>query len=524
MESIEANSASIEVKDSNRPDIWCVEGIARSLRFQFGTGRTRPIAVTGRSDLRVVIDRRLKPIRPFISVAIVKNLHPTGETLKGWISLQEKLDLTYGRKRKRASIGLYQADLVRSPLRYTVADPDETSFAPLGSETKSSLRRIVLDHPKGSEYGEIISRFREWPILIDGEDNILSLPPVINSNDLGRITTDTRNVLVEVTGTDSETVHNTLKIIVTCLAERGGRIYSCIESYPYGSPRRVVSPVLSSSPTKLSISYLNKLLGTSLSPEEVSRLAKKAGYVPKRGSADTILLEIPPYRIDIMHPVDIVEDIAIALDLNKLKPEWPKLWTVGDLDQETYDTERLGEIMIGLGFQEVLTYVLTSPEVISQKMQIAGDELVTLLNPRMTTHTVLRNSLLPSLLEFLSHNTHVDYPQKIFEVAMVESRGEGEVQPVKEERKLSAVTVHATAGFTEIRSALDALGVSAGWNFEVKPTEHPSFLTGRCGKITIDGVEAGIIGEISPRVSRAWGLNLPTAAFEVNIRQNTLSK
>lgn len=524
VESLEADRASIEVKDSNRPDIWSIEGIARSLRFQFGTDPRSPIAVAGRSDLKVVIDNRLKPIRPFISAAIVKNLQPTEETLKGWISLQEKLDLTYGRKRKRASIGLYQADLVTSPLRYTVADPDETSFAPLGAETKSSLHQIVKDHPKGSEYGEIISRFKKWPILVDAEDKILSLPPIINSNDLGRITTDTRTVLVEVTGTDSVTVHNTLKIMVMCLAERGGRIYTCIESYPYGSPRRVVSPDLGSTPTRLSPSYLNKLLGTSLSPKEVSRLAKKAGYDSKLASGDTILLEIPPYRIDIMHPVDIVEDIAIAMDLNKLKPEWPKLWTVGDLAQETYDTERLGEIMIGLGYQEVLTYVLTSPQVVGEKMQIVGDRLVALLNPKMTTHTVLRNRLLPSLLEFLSHNTHVDYPQKIFEVATVENRGEGEVQPVREERKLSAVTIHASAGFTEIRSALDALGVSTGWNFDVRPAEHPSFLSGRCGAITTDGMERGIIGEISPRVLRAWGLNLPTAAFEVNVPEKILSK
>lgn len=524
VESLEADTTSIEIKDSNRPDIWSVEGIARSLRFQFGNRRRNPIAIAGRSQLKVVIDKRLKPIRPFISAAIVKNLQPTDEMIKGWISLQEKLDLTYGRKRKRASIGLYQADLVSSPLLYGVSDPDETSFAPLGSETKSSLRQIVKEHPKGSEYGEIISRFEEWPILVDGEDKILSLPPVINSNDLGRITTDTRNVLVEVTGTDSETVHNTLKIMVTCLAERGGRIYTCIESYQDGSPRRVVSPNLSSTPTRLSISYLNKLLGTSLSPKEVWQLAKKAGYIPRRASRDTIQLEIPSYRIDIMHAVDIVEDIAIALDLNKLKPEWPKLWTVGDLAQDTYHTDRLGEIMIGLGYQEVLTYVLTSPEVVAEKMQIVGDDLVTLSNPKMNTHNVLRNRLLPSLLEFLSKNTHVDYPQKIFEVATVENRGDGDVQPVKEERKLSAVTIHASAGFTEIRSALDALGVSTGGNFEVKPTEHPSFLSGRSGIITADGIEMGIIGEISPRVLRAWGLNLPTAAFEVNVWEKTLRK
>ncbi len=523
VESLEGDAASIEVKDSNRPDIWSVEGIARALRCQLGTGRTREIRVAGKSGLKIVIEKRVTPIRPFISTAIVRGLQPSEEALKGWISLQEKLDLTYGRKRKRASIGLYQADMIASPLSYSVAKPDEASFAPLGSETKLSLREIVTNHPKGTEYGDIISRFEEWPILVDGEDKILSLPPVVNSNDLGRITPSTRNILVEVTGTDTETVHSTLKIMVACLAERGGRVYSCVETYPYGSPRRVVSPNLSPTLTRLSLSRINGLLGTSLGLKDAARFAEKAGYGVQRVSGDTLHLEIPCYRIDIMHPVDVIEDIAIALDLNKLKPEWPRIWTVGDLSAETIETETLGEIMVGLGFQEVLTYVLTSTEVVSAKMQMESEKAVALLNPKMTTHTVMRNWVLPSLLEFLSRNTHVDYPQKIFEVAASIERGEDASQPVRGERKVVAVTIHAEAGFTEIRSSLDALLQNMGQSFEVKTTEHPSFLSGRCGVIVSAGRDIGIVGEVSPKVLRAWGLNLPAAAFEVNVYQKTPS-
>src|SRR2546422_6484161 len=167
VESLEGDAVSIEVKDSNRPDIWSVEGIARALRGYLGVGRTRQIRVAGRSNLKVVIDKRVRPIRPFISTAIVKGLQPTDEALKSWINLQEKLDQTYGRKRRRASIGFYQADLIQSPLSYTVANPDIITYPPLASEEKQSLREIVSTHPKGSEYGEIISQFESWPILID---------------------------------------------------------------------------------------------------------------------------------------------------------------------------------------------------------------------------------------------------------------------------------------------------------------------------------------------------------------------
>lgn len=519
VDSLEGDQVSIEVKDSNRPDIWAVEGIARVLKSQLGYGKTREVRLAGRSTLKVVIDKRVKPIRPFISTAVVKGLHPTDEMLKGWISLQEKMDQTYGRKRKRASIGFYQADLIASPLSYTVADPDKIEFAPLGTETKSTLRKIVADQPKGQEYGEIISGFHEWPILIDGEQKVLSLPPVINSNDLGRVTTETKNVLVEVTGTNAETVHNTLKIIVSTLAERSGKIYSCVETYGSGSPRRVVSPDLAYSKSKLSLSNVNRLLGTSISSREVSRLLEKAGYRVNRITGDTVNVEIPSYRTDIMHAVDIIEDIAITMDLNKLKPEWPTIWTIGDLTPQTVETERLGEIMIGLGFQETLTYILTSPETVNEKMQTDNHNLVKLANPKMSTHTVMRNWLLPSLLEFLSKNTHVDYPQKIFEVGSSINRDEDDQKQALEERRIAGVTIHSGAGFTEIRSTLDALMKATGRAFTIKPGEHPSFLTGRCGAIMAEGREIGVVGEIHPRVLQNWGLSLPAAALEVDFTE-----
>jgi len=218
-----------------------------------------------------------------------------------------------------------------------------------------------------------------------------------------------------------------------------------------------------------------------------------------------------------MHSVDILEDIAIAMELNKLKPEWPRIWTVGNLATETDETEKVAEIMIGLGFQEVLTYALTSPVVVSDNMHSNEGNLVELLNPRMTTHTTLRGWLLPSLLEILSHNTHVDYPQKIFELGPSIRRGENQIQPINQVRKLSAVTIHASAGFTEIRSSFDALSASTGHRFDIQSAEHPSFLSGRCGAIISDAREVGVIGEISPQVLKSWGLNIPAAAFEVEL-------
>jgi phenylalanyl-tRNA synthetase beta chain len=508
---------NIEVKDSNHPDIWSVEGIARALRGFLGKTPSKPPKVSGRSTLKVVIDKRVQPIRPFIAVAVVKGVNASDEALKSWLGLQEKMDLTYGRKRRKASIGLYQSDLVKSPLNYSVAKPSEVSFAPLGYEEEMTLADMVEKHPKGVEYGPIISSFKEWPLLSDGNGKILSLPPVINSNDLGKITTSTENILVEVTGTNLETVHNTLKIVVTALSERGGRIYSCTLNYPYGSPRRIVTPDLDYRPSKLSISYANRLLGTNLSSREVARLLEKASYHARPRGRDTVRVEIPCYRLDIMHQVDLIEDVAIAHNLNKLEPEWPTVWTPGGLSAQTDQLDIPAEVMVGLGYQELLTYSLTSPESLEQKMNVPPSRLVELKNPKITTLTTLRNWLLPSLMEFLSSNTHVDYPQKVFEVGTCASPEGETVGQVVNQNKVAAVTVHASAGFTEIRACLDTLLQNLDIDFTVTPSTHPSFLDGRFGTVRSGEKQIGLIGELHPEVIKAWGLNLPAAAFELEV-------
>ena len=511
------DGVSIEVKDSNHPDIWSVEGIARALRTHLGIAKPKAPILSGKSGLTVTVDRRLGPIRPFIATSIVRNVKPSENALKSWISLQEKMDLTYGRKRKRASIGFYQADLIKSPLRYTVGDPDDAAFVPLGSTEKMTLREIVEKHPKGLEYGTTISSFKEWPVLTDGEGKILSLPPIINSNDLGKVSTDTKNILVEVTGTNATTVGNTLKIVVAALAERGGKVYSSTQTYADKGAKPVITPDLKSSFKELSVRYANRLLGAEFKPAEMIRAFVRAGHPARQVSKDILRVESLCYRIDIMHQVDLVEDLAIALDINQLDPEWPRIWTLGGLAPETERNETLAEVMIGLGYQELLTYSLTSPEVFIDKMGIEHENYAELLNPKMSTHTAMRSWLLPSILNLLKDNTHVDYPQRVFEIGpcvLVKENGEGRTET---RYKIAAVTIHTAAGFTEIRSCLDTLLASIELQFQVVPTTQPSFLEGRTGEVMSGQKRIGVVGELHPKIIRAWGLSLPVAAFELEI-------
>ena len=201
----------------------------------------------------------------------------TDAIIRDMMQLQDKLDHTYGRNRRRASIGLYDFDLIKQPFSYTVVKPDEVSFVPLGFDKSLSLREILREHPKGMEYGSIVSGHPVYPILFDSGRKVLSFPPVINSNDLGRVTESTRNVLVEVTGTVHETVLNTLKIVTLSLVDRGGKAHSALVHYE-ADDREEATPSFDAGCAVLNVSYANGMLDLNLSARQIAGLLEKAGY------------------------------------------------------------------------------------------------------------------------------------------------------------------------------------------------------------------------------------------------------
>lgn len=514
---------SVEIKDTNRPDLWNIEGMVRSLCSLLGRDRGIRQYTVRKSLTEVYVDARLRNIRPFIGCSIVKNVKLTDAIIRGLMHLQDKFDQTYGRNRRRSSIGLYDFTLIAPPLSYTVAKPTEVSFVPLGFEQKMNLKEILKNHPKGLEYGHIIDKHSVYPVLLDSEKKSLSFPPIINSNDLGRINENTRNVLVEVTGTVQETVLNTLRIVTLSLIDRGGTAYSVTIHYPHEN-LDIVTPSFGTSVMELDVQYANKILGLKLSTQRITELLTRAGFGVKTSLATRLWVQIPCYRIDIMHPVDLVEDIAIAYGYNNIKPLWRKLPTTGAERHEQPLLNAARELMLGLGFQEVLTYMLTNPEVLFTKMNCKKTRIVELANPKVQTFTCLRNWLLPGLIEFLSNNLHVECPQKIFEldrVTLLNTKGETRT---RDEERLTAIIYDANANFAQIKSVLDSFLTNFGLEWEIKGTEHPSFIGGRAGTAIVRGTDVGVVGEIHPKVLEAWNLENPAAAFELNMEKLTRLK
>lgn len=509
---------SVEIKDTNRADLWSIEGLVRTLRLLLGLDKGLKQYMVGKSLAEANVDRRLRNIRPYIGCSIIRNVRLTDAIIRAMMQLQDKLDHTLGRNRRRTSIGLYDFDLTSPPFNYTVAKPTEVSFVPLGFDKKMSLKEILKQHPKGLEYGSIVSGNPVYPILLDNDNKVLSFPPIINSNDLGKVTEETRNVLVEVTGTVHETVLNTLKMVTLSLIDRGGKAHSATVHYPHDN-LTVVTPDFETGSMELDIEYANKVLDLNLAAKQIAELLTKAGFGVGKWGKDKVTVQIPCYRIDIMHPIDLVEDVAIAYGYNNIKPFWRKLPTRGAARPEQGLLDVTRELMVGLGFQEILTYAMTNPKSLFKKMNIRKQKIVEIANPKVQTLTCLRNWILPSLMEFLSCNLHIEYPQKIFELGSVTVLDEKAETRTRDDDTLAAAVSHASASFTEIKSTLDALLMNIGTQWQIKETKHPSFIDGRVGTVIVHTTEVGIFGEVHPKVLEMWTLENPVAAFELNMNK-----
>jgi phenylalanyl-tRNA synthetase beta chain len=506
---------SVEIKDTNRPDTWNTEGLVRALRGFLGKKEGLIEYALGKQAGEVSVDGRLDQIRPFIGCALVRDLRLSDKVIRGLMHLQDKLDQTYGRNRQKTSIGLYNLDLIKLPLRYGVAKPDEVSFVPLGFTEKMTLKEMLSKHPKGQEYGHIVSGHSLYPILLDADGKMLSFPPIINSNDLGRITEATRNVLVEVTGTRHDAVLNVLNIVTLSLIDRGGKAYVMKIHYPHRKTD-VVTPDFKTRRMELDVEYANGILGLKLSAKKIAGLLPKAGYGVDETKRDSVSLRVPCWRVDVMHAVDVVEDVAIAYDYNRIEPLWREMPTTGAQRPEQHYIDTIRELMIGLGFQEILTPTLTNPDNLFTKMNTPKQPIVEIANPKITTLTCLRNWLLPSLLEFVTHNLHIECPQRIFELGKITLPDPNSETGTRDEERLAALIYDANATYTEAKQILDTLLTNLNTRWQIREVRHPSFIEGRAGVVTVDEGEAGFMGEINPEVLEAWRLENPIAAIEIS--------
>lgn len=511
--SITGDEMMLEIP-SDRPDLLSAEGIARELRglLKIETGLVR--YTVGRSNVSIEIDPTVRDVRPCIVSAVVEDIVLSDLSIRQLMQLQEKLHMSYGRTRRKVSVGVHDLDKITHRLTYAGVDPDKIRFVPLGEEVPMSGTQILRETSKGREYGHIIEAFPRYPLLFDSDDNVLSLPPIINGV-LTTVTESTRNLLLDVTGTETKLVKFVLNIITTSLRDRGGIIKSVLIR---DGKRRERTPNLQPNTRRLRAGKANELIGTQLEARQIASLLERMRYGIKDIKADSLTVDVPSYRTDVLHEVDLIEDVAIAYGLEALQPEVPFTPTIGRSLDITRFSGTAREIMVGFGFQEVISYVMTSSTILFEKMGREPTPVVEVANPIVEEYSILRCSLLPGLLSFLGYNKHVSYPQRVFECGDVVLINDSRPTGTENQKRVAAAISDHKVSYEDIQSVLYGFLMNLNvTDWSIKPSSDPSFIDGRCATIEKGQNQMGVVGEISPDALLRFSLENPTAAFEISL-------
>lgn len=489
----------------DRPDLYSVEGLARALRAFLDIKPGMQAYSVAESDVEVFIDQKVKPVRPYFLCGIVRDVEITDEFLRSLMELQEKLHITIGRKRSKLAIGVHDLSKVKGPFTYTLKDPHSVRFVPLAMDEEMDLAEILEKNEKGREYNKLLDGMSEYPIIFDSEGQVLSFPPIIN----GRLTTVTvgkHDLFIDVTGTDRKAVKGALDIVATALAERGGRIESVIM---HDGDDVFRSPDLTPEVRRFSVAACDRFLGRDLGPENTVECLRRMG-LDAVADGDVVTVSIPSVRLDIMHDVDIYEDVATGFGFDRFGGPYKVEQTQGALLPETTFSENIRDMMIGLGFTEVCTLTLSNQK---EEFGISGlpeVDVVRVLNPITEDHTCLRAYLMPSLVRILRHNKHRDLPQRIFEIGYV-------VRDNKTVLRLCAMATASKVPFTDVKSWTESFLREAGVQYTLEQCDYPTFVPGRGASVVSDGKSIGMFGEMAPSVVVGYGITHPIGFFEIDL-------
>lgn len=511
LEKTEGDTITIE-HTADRTDLFGVEGLARSISTYLGYRKGLAKYNVGKPKIEIKV--RNVPSRPYVAAAILRKVKVDKEFFDGMINLQELLNESIGRKRSKAAVGIHDLDKIRGPVTYHGASRNDT-MVPLESDEEMKLVDVMENTEKGKAYGGILRSAKVLPVFSDsiGAGGVISFPPLINSARTA-VTESTRNLFIEITGTDKKVVRDMMAILITNFGERfpieGVRVRY--------EKKSETTPDLSESVVEISVNKVNEYLGLNLSARDVIGLLKRVGY-DTFGSADKLEVIVPPFRTDILHPVDVIEDIAIAHGYNNFRPQIPDISTVGgSLDIEK-TSRRASEILVGFGFQEVMSSVLSNLKDQFEKISLPATSLIEIENPSSNDYGCVRVSLVPGLLNFLAANKHYEYPQNIFESGDVVIADKLEETLARNERRIAGAICHSRSGFAEMKTVVDGLLRNLGVGYMLGGCDSGMYIPGRGADIYIDKKFVGSFGELHPQVIQNWDIGMPTAVFEIALEK-----
>lgn len=539
----EHDQLRIELKDTNRPDLWCVEGIARQLRDHAqGHGQDYAFFTREAADLTIQVDPALAALRPFIGGFLATGHAIDETTLLALIEAQETLTYNFGHKRKTVSIGVYDGAQVTFPVQYKAVGRDAMPFVPLPPATElvkwpegsaMTPQEILERHPTGREYAALLANMELVPLLADARGEVLSLIPIINSAGLGRVTLGMNSLFVEASGTEQDHVLLALNILATNLRDRGWQIRPVTTHYPYATPRGHAVSAPHAMPITLCtpVNEFTRWLGEPVDTADLLKQLTAYG-IAAHAEAEQIRATAPSYRQDYLHPVDVIEDYAISRGYASFTPTLAQAFTVGKLTPLTEYEDLVRDLMIGFGFEEAICNMLTSSENVRQQMNVSetdgeqgqpfhGGRMVRIENVMNLNYSVLRDWITPSLLEIEAHSAGALYPHQVFEVGEVAVYDPAQNLGSRTEARLAAIIAAEDASFDAMQSVIYALLAALKMPFKVEHWTHPAFIPGRVALMTSQTtppVKLGFLGELAPQVLTNWGARVPVVALELALQ------
>ena len=521
IDKCDAETLDIEIFP-NRPDLLSGETLSRAIRNFIHHAPATPNLVVKKGDLELIVDSELKEIRPVILGAVVRGVNPGSSKIesdafiKSLMDHQEKLHFALGRGRKRASIGVHDLAKIKPPF-LVKAVTNDTQFTPLSMDDEMSIKQILLEHPKGIDYAHLLDGLEKYPVIVDAESRILSFPPIING-DHTTVTADTTEFFIDVTGWDYRSCEACLMLIAMQLEEYGGTIESVKVTSCDGLVKHL--PNGDAIEHKLPTQLLNGLIGDTLEENQISSAINRMGGTLISKDDEYIKLSMPRWRFDILHPVDLLEDIAIGHGYENLGTDIAKSPMTAVPRKDNNILRRIRDSMQGLGMMQIQSLTLSND--LDQFTLMRWDnvgEVTRITNPITIDHTLLRQYLMPGLLRLLSSNRHHDLPQSVYELGTV-------VRGHHNSTRLAFLVAERSGGFAAIRGKIQAFLRDLGsQDHEIVPlpdNEGP-WLAGRAAKVSVNGIHIGCFREIDPNVAEQFELKVPLNGAEFSVDQILLA-
>ncbi|KAL6268768.1 hypothetical protein P5V15_001893 [Pogonomyrmex californicus] len=535
IEDIDASEEIIYKIDipANRYDLLCLESLSVGLLI-FLNKMSIPCyrALKPKKEMeRIVMTSECLKIREHIVAAILRNVTLTQESYNSFIDLQDKLHQNIGRKRTLISIGTHDLDTIKGPFLYDAKPPSEICFKPLYQDkeyTGEEIMQLYATHAQLKQYLPIIKDSSVYPVIYDSNGVVLSLPPIING-DHSKITLDTKNIFIECTATDLTKARIVVDTIVCAFSHYCKMKYTAeIVEVVYPDDQTFYYPDLKYRMEKVDYNKAINYIGIKQTPEEVAQLLSKMSLKTEIKDKNTLMVEIPPTRHDVIHLCDIYEDIAIAYGYNEIEKVMPYVSTIAAEFPLNKLSDQIRIELAQAGFTEALTFSLCSREDIADKLGYKIDDVpaVHISNPKTLEFQVARTSLLPGLLKTISANKKMPLPHKLFEVSDVVLRDNTAEVGARNNRRLCAVYANKSAGFEIIHGLVDRilLLLDVPWSmnkiedgYYLRAADDPMFFPQRCAEIICYGDVIGKMGVLHPDVLSKFELNIPCSMMEINI-------